>query len=444
MSTNTLRPLLERLRVRPSKKLGQNFLIDDNISRWIVGQLKLEEGDSVLEVGPGTGAMSEILAESGVKTWLVEFDERLADYLVEHFADTPNVTVAHEDAVKHDARFLFAEQPVGLLGNLPYSCGGHIMIHYLMPPSPFSRAVFMLQKEVAERVVAKPRTKDYGAFSLRIQAYWRARMLKSVGPAAFYPRPQVDSSVIALERRKPSELPTFDHATFDRLVRQGFSQRRKQLKNVLSSSGLNWEAAVDTLGLNPAARAEELTLEQWIELARMADDHPLKDNPQKGDELFDVVDEADQVLRQETRQDVHANGWLHRAIHVFVFNKAGELFLQKRSHLKDAHPSVWDSSASGHLDAGEDYDTAVVREIEEELGISGQVPEYLATLPPSQATGWEHVKLYRAKAPKRLRYPASEIETGGYFSLEFIEKWIAQRPQDFASGFIKCFYAFIQ
>ena len=428
--------------MRPSKKLGQNFLIDDNISRWIVDQLDLQEGDSVLEVGPGTGAMSEILAETGAKIWLVEYDERLANYLIEHFADTPSFTVAHEDAVQHDARFLFAEQPVCLLGNLPYSCGGHIMIHYLMPPSPFSRAVFMLQKEVAERIVAKPRTKAYGAFSLRIQAYWKARMLKSIGPAAFFPRPQVDSSVIALERRSPGELPTFDHATFDRLIRQGFSQRRKQLKNVLSGSGLDWDAAVAALDLNPAARAEELTLEQWIELARMADDHPLKDNPQKGDELFDVVDEEDQVVRQEKRRDVHANGWLHRAIHVFVFNKAGELFLQKRSHLKDAHPNAWDSSASGHLDAGEDYESAAVREIEEELGITAQVPKYLATLPPSEATGWEHLKLYRAEAPKRLHYPSSEIETGSFFSLELIENWIDQRPEDFATGFIECFFEF--
>ncbi|MGY8689904.1 MAG: NUDIX hydrolase, partial [Verrucomicrobiales bacterium] len=177
-------------------------------------------------------------------------------------------------------------------------------------------------------------------------------------------------------------------------------------------------------------------------LARLADDHPLKDNPQKGDELFDVVDEADQVVRQATRRDVHANGWLHRAIHVFAFNKNGELFLQKRSHLKDVHPSTWDSSAAGHLDAGESYESAVVRELEEELGIEESPPEYVATLPPSDATGWEHVKLYRVQASKRLRYPYSEIETGGFFDLEMIEHWIARRPQDFASGFIKCFQVF--
>lgn len=442
MSLSALRPLLDRLGVRPSRKLGQNFLVDANIAQWIVRQLDLQEGESAVEIGAGTGAMSLPLAEQCERLWLVEYDERLAGHLTEHFAGKPSVTVVHADAVQHDHRDLFAEHPIKVLGNLPYSCGGHIMIHYLMPPSPFSRAVFMLQKEVAERVVAAPRTKDYGAFSLRIQAYWRAQMLKSIGPAAFFPRPKVDSSVIALERRAPDELPIFDHATFDRLIRQGFSQRRKQLKNVLQ---IDWAAAHQVIGCSETARAEELDLEDWIGLARWADDHPLKDIPQKDHELFDVVDEHDNVVRQATRREVHENDWLHRAIHVFVFNKRGELFLQKRSHLKDAHPSAWDSSAAGHLDAGESYEQSVVRELDEELGIQlqdGAVPEEIATLPATAATGWEHVKLYRVQTGQKLRYPRSEIETGGYFSLETIERWIERCPDDFASGFIECYRAF--
>ncbi len=446
MPLSSLRPLLDRLGVRPSRKLGQNFLVDDNIAQWIVRQLDLEEGESAIEIGAGTGAMSVPLAQACARLWLVEFDERLARHLTGHFAPNPAVTVEHADAVQHDHRPLFAERPIKILGNLPYSCGGHIMIHYLTPPTPFSRAVFMLQKEVAERVVATPRTKDYGAFSLRIQAYWRPRMLKSIGPAAFYPRPKVDSSVIVLERRQPGELPVFDHATFDRLIRQGFSQRRKQLKNVLP---LAWDRAVEHLGVSETARAEELSLDDWIALARWADDHPLKDNPQKGDELFDVVDENDQVVRQATRREVHDNDWLHRAIHIFVFNKRGELFLQKRSHLKDAHPSVWDSSAAGHLDSGEGYDAAAIRELEEELGLTirenDALPDLVATIPASKATGWEHVKLYRTNASHgRLRFPCSEIETGGFFDLQLIERWIERRPEDFASGFIECFKAYRQ
>ncbi len=442
MSLNALRTKLDRLGVRPSRKMGQNFLVDDNISAWIVQQLDLQPGENAIEIGPGAGALSEPLVDLAAKSWLVEMDSRLAELLRETFADDDTVTVLNEDAVQHDYRHLFAEQPIKIIGNLPYSCGGHIIIHYLMPPTPFTRAVFMLQKEVAERIVAVPRTKDYGAFSLRLQAYWRPKMLKSIGPQAFFPRPKVDSSIIMLERRAPDELPIFDHACFDRLIRLGFSQRRKQLKKVLATGGFDYEQAANQLDLSHTARAEELSLENWIALANIADDHPLKDIPQKDGELFDVVDENDDVVRQATRKEVHANHWLHRAIHIFVFNKAGELFLQKRSHLKDAHPSVWDSSAAGHLDAGEGYDNAAVRELEEELGITGTIPEQIATIAPSEVTGWEHVRLYKANGSKTLRFPRSEVEAGAYFPLGLIADWIDRRPQDFASGFIECFRAY--
>ena len=123
------------------------------------------------------------------------------------------------------------------------------------------------------------------------------------------------------------------------------------------------------MGVAETVRAEELSLEQWVELTRHYDAHPLRDVPQSGDELFDVVDEDDTVQRQERRAVVHAEGLLHRAVHVFAFNKRGELFLQKRSGLKDVHPGLWDSSAAGHLDAGEDYEAGAVREVEEELGV---------------------------------------------------------------------------
>ena len=439
MSVSSLRHLLHRLGVRPSRKLGQNFLVDADIARWIVAQLELGEGESAIEIGAGTGAMSHPLSKACARLWLVELDNRLADHLREQFSSLPSVTVVEEDACQHDHRFLFAEAPVKILGNLPFSCGGNILIHYLMPPTPFTRALFMLQKEVADRLLAQPRTKDYGAFTLRIQAYWRAKMLRAIASEAFFPRPQVVSSVVLLQRRGPGELPTFDHATFDQLIRRGFSQRRKQLKNLLA---LDWAAATKELRFSPTARAEELSLEDWIAFARWADDHPLMDNPQKGEELFDVVDERDRVLRQATRRDVHANHWFHRAIHVFVFNWRGELFLQKRSHIKDVHPGAWDSSASGHLDTGESYQAAAVRELQEELSIRDAAPQHLATLSPGEATGWEHVRLYRTDAPKKLRYPCSEIETGAFFHPDLIAHWIQRRPQDFASGFIECFRAY--
>lgn len=442
MTLAQLKATLGQLNLHPSRKLGQNYLADPESAQWIVRQLAIQPGDSVIELGAGLGALSDHLADKARRLVLVEVDARAAAWLRERFCDRPHVEVVEMDALHYDFRPLFAEYPVRIIGNLPYSCGGALLRAFLMPPSPFAKAVFMLQKEVADRVNAVPRTKAYGAFTLLIQAYWHAASLQTIGPEAFYPQPKVDSSIIELLPRAPGELPAFDHRGFDRLLRQGFSQRRKQLRKLLENIRVDWEGATAALSLSPTARAEELSLEQWIALTNFVDDHPLKDLPQSGAEIFDVVDENDAVIGQAPRREVHERHLLHRAIHLFVFNAKGELFLQKRSHLKDAHPNTWDSSAAGHLDQGEDYDTAAVRELEEELGIKGVALEPLATIAPSAATGWEHVRLYRCEWRGAIRYPCSEIAHGAYFPLDVIQRWIAHRPEDFASGFIECFRAF--
>lgn len=162
---------------------------------------------------------------------------------------------------------------------------------------------------------------------------------------------------------------------------------------------------------------------------------------QKDAEIFDVVDHEDTVTGQSTRGEVHAQGLLHRAVHVFAINKKGEVLLQRRSLLKDSHPGVWDSSVSGHLDAGEDYETAAIRELGEEMGIYEVPVEELARIAPSEATGWEHVRLYRCRYDGALRYPCAEIEAAAWFSPREVQSWIDARPSDFASGFLECWNA---
>ncbi|MGB6220005.1 16S rRNA (adenine(1518)-N(6)/adenine(1519)-N(6))-dimethyltransferase RsmA [Haloferula sp.] len=439
MTGREIREALEEAGVRPNRQLGQNFLVDPNVCRWITDQLEVEEGDAVVEVGPGTGALTSMLLGKVRRLILIEFDSRLVAWLKEHFKDEPSVEIHHADGARFDPRVLWKHRPLKFLGNLPYSSGGAIMRNFLTRPHPFERAVIMLQKEVIDRLGAGPGTKDYGILSLRIQSGWKVLPLKVVPPQAFHPQPKIDSSVAVLEPLR-DELPLFDGRRFDELIRRGFSQRRKQLGKQLPADPA-WCGVAEKLGLSAQVRGEELTLQQWVAVTRAYDLHPLKDVPQKGGELFDVVDAEDQVTGTSTRAEVHAKGLLHRAVHLFAINRRGDLLLQKRSRLKDAHPGVWDSSVSGHLDAGEDYFDAARREMEEEMGIEGVEPEEIARLGPSEATGWEHVRLYMVRWDGTPKFPYSEVESVMWMPAAEIDAWIERCPEDFASGFMECWKA---
>ena len=155
------------------------------------------------------------------------------------------------------------------------------------------------------------------------------------------------------------------------------------------------------------------------------------------EEIFDVVNERDEVIGRETRSEVHRLGLLHRAIHVLVFDSRGQIFLQKRSLKKDRQPGLWDSSASGHLDSGEDYDAAAVREVREEIGLRlNATPPRLFKLAPSAQTDHEHLWVYRCEAEGPFTLAPDEIERGGWFGPEEVTCWMAQRPQDFATAFL--------
>lgn len=437
MNVSRIRQVLESFGIEPSKSLGQNFLIDENIARWIVQQLEISPEDCVVEVGPGAGSLTEHLVPLCRKLILIEYDARLADYQRQRWADTPHVTINHADGASWDPRPLFAEQPVKLIGNLPYSAGGAILANFLTTPCACSRALVMLQKEFIDRILARPGEEAFGLLSLRIQMNWKPKALKTIPPEAFSPRPRIDSTVMLLTPREERSLPPFDHRLMDELMRRCFAQRRKQMHKQLPSTP-PWPDVAHRLGLALTARPEELGLEQWVHLTRAYDPHPLADVAQREEELFDVVDEHDHVLRQASRKEVHAQGLMHRAVHILVFNKNRDCLLQKRSCFKDRQAGVWDSSAAGHLDAGEDYDTAAQRELKEELGITDTQLIRLATLPPSSDTGWEHVALYAARYDGHVHFPAAEISGVLPFPAPLIDTWLKRRPQDFAASFALC------
>jgi len=155
------------------------------------------------------------------------------------------------------------------------------------------------------------------------------------------------------------------------------------------------------------------------------------------EEIFDIVNERDEVIGRAPRREVHARGLRHRAVHVLVFNARGEVFLQKRSMLKDRQPGVWDSSASGHVDSGEAYDACAVREVHEELGVTlARPPERQFKLDACAATDQEFVWVYRARHEGPFTLPPDEIERGGWFAAEEVTRWVADRPQEFATSFV--------
>jgi isopentenyldiphosphate isomerase len=155
------------------------------------------------------------------------------------------------------------------------------------------------------------------------------------------------------------------------------------------------------------------------------------------DEIFDVVNERDEVVGQNARREVHRLGLKHRAVHVLVFNKRGEVFLQKRSMVKDTFPGAWDSSTSGHLDAGEDYDACAVRELREEIGLRVERPPVrLFKLEARVETGCEFVWVYRQESEGPFVLHPEEIETGGWFAPEKVTRWMAEKPGDFASALL--------
>jgi isopentenyldiphosphate isomerase len=155
------------------------------------------------------------------------------------------------------------------------------------------------------------------------------------------------------------------------------------------------------------------------------------------EEIFDIVNERDEVIGQAPRKEVHARGLWHRAIHVLVFNSRGEIFLQKRSLKKDIAAGKWDSSSSGHLDTGEDYDACAVRELSEELGLKlAQPPQRLFKIEACQETGWEFCWIYRGASDGPFTLHPEEIETGDWFTPEAVSKWVAEKPGDFASAFL--------
>jgi 16S rRNA (adenine1518-N6/adenine1519-N6)-dimethyltransferase len=440
MKLSDIRAALREIPISPAKTLGQNFLHDQNLARWIVDQAQITPEDYVVEIGPGLGALTEFVLEKGARVLAIEKDARLANFLRTHFAHE-RLEVIDTDALKFDPRPLFAHRRVKLLGNLPYNISSVLVLKFLEQPTPISLLLLMLQKEMAMRLSASPSTHDYGALTLRVQLHHRVKYLRTVPATVFFPQPDVYSAVVRILPRDPLELPARDDELLVRLIRTGFSQRRKQLRKLLQTHVPDWDTAVSHFNINPKARAEELPLLQWIDLANFIAPVPRPDPRLTTSETFPIVDKNDRILGYASRSEVHGNNLLHRAVHILIFNEAGDVYLQQRSRWKDRHPLKWDSSAAGHVAARESYDETARRELKEELGVS--VPlQKISKLPAAPCIDHEFIWLYRGVVSGDLVPNKCEIERAAFFPLAVVDGWTSARPEDFARGFLECWKAY--
>lgn len=269
-SPNVTQHILNRFKLRADKKLGQNFLIDHTVVQRIVEAAELSDKDTVLEVGPGIGTLTQGLAESKAKVVAVELDKRLLPVLDTTLAGYDNVRIVNGDILKVDIMDEVGHKDFKCCANLPYYITTPIIFALLEKRLPMERLVAMVQKEVAERMAAKPGGRDYGALSVAIQYYTVPEIAFIVPPESFIPAPNVDSAVIVCKRREKPAVAVEDEAMFFRVVKAAFSLRRKMLNNSLKNMGINSSecaAWLERAGVDGKRRAETLSLEEFASLA---------------------------------------------------------------------------------------------------------------------------------------------------------------------------------
>ncbi|WP_323036561.1 16S rRNA (adenine(1518)-N(6)/adenine(1519)-N(6))-dimethyltransferase RsmA [Pararhodobacter sp.] len=266
-----LRDVIERFDLRAKKALGQNFLLDLNLTARIARAAGDLAGSDIIEVGPGPGGLTRgLLAEGARKVLAIEKDGRCLPALAEIAEAYPGrLQVIEGDALEIDP-LAHLTPPIKIVANLPYNVGTELLVRWLTPkewPPFWSTLTLMFQKEVAERIVAKPGSKAYGRLALLAQWRCDARIVLTLPPGAFTPPPKIDSAVVHLTALPEPRFPA-DAKTLERVVAAAFNQRRKMLRSSLRSLDPNAESRLERLGIRPTARAEEIGLEQFCALAR--------------------------------------------------------------------------------------------------------------------------------------------------------------------------------
>jgi 16S rRNA (adenine1518-N6/adenine1519-N6)-dimethyltransferase len=278
----SLRQILDKYDLRPRKGLGQHFLADPNILRKIVEAGELSPGAVVLEIGPGLGTLTRWLAEAAGRVVAVELDEEMIGVLQAELSHLPNLELVQGDILKLDPVALIRDPTSSDLGsvpvytvvaNLPYYITSAAIRHLLEAEPPPNRLVLMVQLEVARRIVAEPG--DMSLLAASVQFYGRPRIVSKIPAGAFVPSPKVDSAIVRIDTYGTPQVDVPDVDAFFRVVRAGFAQKRKQLKNALAAGlGLSpgeVAAAMARVEIEPQRRAQTLSLAEWADLAREFD-----------------------------------------------------------------------------------------------------------------------------------------------------------------------------
>ena len=262
-----IRAILSARGLAPKHRFGQNFLVDQNLLRKLVDASEIGEGSLVLEIGPGTGTMSEEILARGAELVAIELDRDLAAHLREHFSGNPRFTLVEGDcldgkrALNAEALARLAARPFTLVANLPYQAASPVMAVCASMPS--CRGQFVtIQREVGDRLRAKPGTGEYGPLTIMVQAFCEVEQIAVLGPGCFWPPPDVTSAMLALRPRAAPALPADEAEAFGAFVHTLFSKRRKQLGAILGRAGA-WPDGID-----PAARPESLAVEDLVRLWR--------------------------------------------------------------------------------------------------------------------------------------------------------------------------------
>ncbi len=282
MIKNNTSEIIKKHGLKLTKALGQNFLTDFGVVQRIVDASDMDKDTLAIEIGPGVGSMTRELAERSAGVAAIEIDKRLIPALNDNLSDYSNVSIINEDIMKADIdaiikkyKELYNAKSVKVVANLPYYITTPIIMRFLEEVKGVDKMVFMVQKEVAERMVSGPGTKDYGALSVAVQFYSNPKIVFDVPPHCFIPQPEVHSTIIGLDILSEPPVEVADKNLYFKIVKASFGQRRKTLVNALSNSGFfnkskeQLKQIIAEMGLNENIRGEVLTVAQFAQLTNL-------------------------------------------------------------------------------------------------------------------------------------------------------------------------------